>query len=200
MALLCPHVSLVPLGRMNTDMQASSYARVESPLGELVLTSYASKLTGIYVSGHKAIAPAIAASSRADSAFAQIIHELDKYWSGNLQEFSVPIAPMGTPFQQAVWRELRNVPYGETVTYLELARLIGRPSAARAVGSANARNPISILIPCHRVIGSAGSLTGYAGGLDKKRWLLAHESAARNMKPDIRVEGRSLRRREVTRA
>ena len=158
------------------------YARAASPIGDLVLTSKASGLTGIYVTGHQAIEGALATGTRDDSFFEPVMNELDEYWSGRRRRFTVPIAPDGTPFQLAVWRELVRVPFGETISYLSLATRIGRPSAARAVGSANARNPISIVIPCHRVIGSAGSLTGYAGGLDKKRWLLAHENAVRNRK------------------
>ena len=158
------------------------YTRAPSPIGELVLTSRGSGLTGIYVTGHQAIEDALATGTRDDSFFEPVMNELDEYWIGQRRRFTVPIAPAGTPFQLAVWRELVRVSFGETVSYSSLATRIGRPSAPRAVGSANARNPISIVIPCHRVIGSAGSLTGYAGGLDKKRWLLAHENAVRNRK------------------
>lgn len=101
---------------------------------------------------------------------------LDAYFSGRDVPFDVPLAPAGTPFQCAVWTALRAIPYGATASYAEIASRIGRPRAVRAVGAANARNPIAILVPCHRVIGADGSLTGYAGGLERKRALLALEA------------------------
>lgn len=104
------------------------------------------------------------------------VEELRAYFAGERFEFALPLAPKGTPFQQTVWLALRDIPYGTTVSYGAVARSIGRPSASRAVGMANSRNPIGIVVPCHRVIGSSGALTGYAGGLDRKRWLLAHEA------------------------
>ena len=101
--------------------------------------------------------------------------QLDGYFAGMRTVFDLPLDPAGTPFQQAVWEQLRAIPYGETRSYAAIARAIGRPAAVRAVGAANGRNPLSIVAPCHRVIGSDGSLTGFAGGLAAKRWLLAHE-------------------------
>ncbi|MFN0148696.1 MAG: methylated-DNA--[protein]-cysteine S-methyltransferase [Dehalococcoidia bacterium] len=98
------------------------------------------------------------------------------YFRGELTEFDLPLAPAGTPFQLQVWEALRGIPYGETISYGELARRIGRPAASRAVGAANGHNPIGIVVPCHRVIGANGSLTGYGGGLDRKRTLLALEA------------------------
>ena len=118
-----------------------------------------------------------------EAAPEELQRELDEFFAGERQAFDVPLAPRGTPWQQAVWTALLEVPYGETVTYTELAALAGRPGAARAAGAANGRNPISILIPCHRVVGAAGGLTGYAGGLDAKAWLLAHERAVRSRAP-----------------
>jgi methylated-DNA-[protein]-cysteine S-methyltransferase len=103
--------------------------------------------------------------------------QLRSYFSGKRRSFSLPLAPVGTAFQQRVWAELRKIPFGETVSYSELARRAGRPSAIRAAGAANGKNPISIVIPCHRVLGLDGSLTGYGGGLEKKRALLALEGA-----------------------
>lgn len=97
------------------------------------------------------------------------------YFAGELQAFDVPLNMAGTDFQRVVWRELRNIGYGEIISYAELARRVDRPGAARAVGAANGRNPISIIVPCHRVIGADGTLTGYGGGLDRKEWLLRHE-------------------------
>jgi methylated-DNA-[protein]-cysteine S-methyltransferase len=102
--------------------------------------------------------------------------QLAEYFAGERRDFDVPLAPRGTGFQQRVWRELGKIPYGETRSYGELARAIGRPAASRAIGAANGKNPISILVPCHRVIAGTGALTGYAGGLAAKRWLLEHEA------------------------
>jgi methylated-DNA-[protein]-cysteine S-methyltransferase len=101
--------------------------------------------------------------------------QLAEYFAGERRVFELPIAPRGSGFQERVWRALVAIPFGETCSYGELARAIGRPSASRAVGTANSKNPISIIVPCHRVIGANGELTGYAGGLPAKRWLLAHE-------------------------
>lgn len=101
--------------------------------------------------------------------------QLAAYFAGELQEFDLPLSPRGTEFQRRVWRELCAIPYGETISYGELARRIGRPTASRAVGAANGQNPVAIIIPCHRVIGANGKLTGYAGGLDRKSFLLTHE-------------------------
>ena len=104
--------------------------------------------------------------------------ELDEYFAGRIRRFTVPLDLRGTPFQRQVWQELRRIPYGATRTYGQVARALGRPSIARAVGQANRRNPIAIVVPCHRVIGTDGKLTGYAGGLDRKRALLDLEAAA----------------------
>ncbi len=105
--------------------------------------------------------------------------ELEEYFAGRRREFDLPLSPHGTPFQRQVWQALRTIPYGSTCTYGQLAAAVGNPRAARAVGMANHRNPLPILIPCHRVIGSTGSLTGYAGGLERKRLLLSIEEPIR---------------------
>ena len=107
----------------------------------------------------------------------QCEEELTAYFAGTLRTFSVPLQPVGTPFQLSVWEALRQIPYGETRTYAQIAEAIGNPKACRAVGMANNRNPISILIPCHRVIGAGGALVGYGGGLEVKKFLLALEGA-----------------------
>lgn len=104
-----------------------------------------------------------------------VVEQLDDYFAGTRHEFSVPLVPSGTEFQRAVWQQLSSIPYGRTSSYGELAAAIGKPSAARAVGAATGLNPISVVVPCHRLVGSKGSLTGFAGGLDAKRWLLRHE-------------------------
>ena len=110
------------------------------------------------------------------AAIKEAAQQLDAYWAGDLFDFDLPLAAGGTPFQQRVWAALRTIPYGKTASYGDIARKIGSPTASRAVGAANGRNPIAIVVPCHRVIGANGTLTGYAGGLDMKRQLLAHES------------------------
>jgi AraC family transcriptional regulator, regulatory protein of adaptative response / methylated-DNA-[protein]-cysteine methyltransferase len=107
---------------------------------------------------------------------AGLAEELEAYFKGELQHFSTPLSPAGTEFQRRTWQALASIPYGETISYGEQARRIGRPTAVRAVAQANGANPIVIVLPCHRVIGADGTLTGYGGGLDRKRWLLAHET------------------------
>ena len=110
-----------------------------------------------------------------DKALAPYLAQFNAYFAGKLQLFDLPMAARGTPFQQTVWTALCDIPSGETVSYLEIAQAIGNPKAVRAVGAANGRNPLSIIVPCHRVIGRRGDLTGYAGGIPIKRWLLALE-------------------------
>ncbi|MCU1244941.1 MAG: cysteine methyltransferase [Acidobacteria bacterium] len=112
---------------------------------------------------------------RADSAFGEVAGQLDEYFAGSRRTFDLPLAPRGTPFQRSVWTILQTIPYGRTWSYLEVATAIGKPSACRAVGAANGANPLPIVVPCHRVIGTDGSLTGFGGGLDVKRRLLAME-------------------------
>jgi methylated-DNA-[protein]-cysteine S-methyltransferase len=120
-----------------------------------------------------------AGARRATGPFRDVTVQLEEYFAGARRDFDVPLAPQGTGFQLAAWRALRDIPYGETRSYAAQARAIGRPDAVRAVGAANGRNPISIIVPCHRVVGADGSLTGYGGGIDRKRWLLEHERAWR---------------------
>ena len=110
-----------------------------------------------------------------DARFVEVTEQLRQFFAGDRQDFDLVLDPAGTPFQQQVWRALRGIPYGETRSYADIARALGSPTATRAVGAANGRNPIGIVVPCHRVIGADGSLTGYAGGVHNKRWLLDHE-------------------------
>jgi methylated-DNA-[protein]-cysteine S-methyltransferase len=119
-----------------------------------------------------------------DQRFAPLVTQLDEYFAGTRTTFDLPLRQQGSPFEQRVWAELLAIPYGETASYGEIAARIGRPGMARAVGRANARNPIAIVCPCHRVIGGDGSLTGYAGGLDTKRALLELESGALTLAVD----------------
>ncbi|MFS4492871.1 methylated-DNA--[protein]-cysteine S-methyltransferase [Maribacter sp. 2308TA10-17] len=104
------------------------------------------------------------------------VYQLNEYFEGQRENFNLQLKPQGTPFQQGVWKELLNIPYGKTMSYLELSKKLGDVKAIRAVAAANGKNPLWIIVPCHRVIGSDGSLTGYAGGLHRKKWLLAHEN------------------------
>ena len=149
-------------------------AQMLSPIGPLLLTGDGRALTGLYMGR----APS---GTRDDTAFTHAREQLDAYFAGELERFDIPLSPRGTEFQRRVWDALREIPYGETTSYGALAAQIGRPGAARAVGLANGRNPISIVVPCHRVIGAAGALTGYGGGLERKRWLLAHERGQREL-------------------
>lgn len=152
------------------------FAWFSSPIGELLLTARDGALTGLYMFDRDADVLTSADWLEGGDALDAAREQLDAYFEGRLQRFDLPIKPLGTPFQQKVWGELRQIPYGETISYAELARRVGSPSAYRAVGSANGRNPISIIIPCHRVISTAGTLGGYGGGLDRKLWLLKHEA------------------------
>jgi methylated-DNA-[protein]-cysteine S-methyltransferase len=149
----------------------------ESPLGELVLVGDGERLTELRLPSRAGLADASGAGERVPDAFAEATSQLDAYFAGELRAFDLPLAPSGTPFEERVWAELLTIPYGTTISYAELARRIGCPGAARAVGRANGRNPIPIVIPCHRVIGSSGDLTGYGGGLERKRALLELEGA-----------------------
>lgn len=154
------------------------YSCVESPLGELFVHGDDQFVTGLYLPNHKGWPGPDPSWQRSDALFAAVREQLAEYFGGQRQEFDAPLKLAGTPFQRQVWQELVRIPYGTTITYAELARRVGKPAASRAVGHANARNPISILVPCHRVVGAEGRLTGYAGGVDKKRWLLQRERGA----------------------
>ncbi len=146
----------------------------ESPLGKMVLTARDGAITGCYFVGQKHY-PAQAESFQeaADNALLKRAQEeLDEYFSGKRRDFDLPLAPIGTVFQTKVWQAIAGVPYGQTVSYGRLAEPLGSAKCVRAVGAAVGRNPISIIIPCHRIVGSDGSLTGYAGGLERKRALL----------------------------
>ena len=160
------------------------YVVIDSPIGPLTLVAADGMLTGLYLdgprSGSAGYAPGAevlgAPGDPAREPFCAAAAQLAAYFAGRLTEFTLPLAPAGTQFQRRVWAGLREIPYGETWSYGQLASKIGNPTAARAVGLANGRNPIAVVIPCHRVIGSDGSLTGYGGGLDRKRYLLDLEA------------------------
>jgi methylated-DNA-[protein]-cysteine S-methyltransferase len=150
------------------------YSLFPSPVSELLLLSNGEALTGLYMEPHatKRTKDAV----RDDSKFKLVREQLEAYFAGDLIKFDLALAPEGTEFQKQAWRALCKIPYGETISYGEQAKRIGQPNAFRAVGTANGQNPISIIVPCHRVIGANGSLTGYGGGLPRKKWLLAHEA------------------------
>ena len=146
-----------------------------TPMGTLRLWSDGQSLTAIDFREENA-----SGETRPDlPVLQQAVAELREYFAGTREEFTVALAPTGTPFQQRVWSELLRIPFGTTISYGELARRIGQPTASRAVGLANGQNPLPIIVPCHRVIGSTGKLTGYGGGIENKRWLLQHESEGR---------------------
>lgn len=153
-------------------------ASYQSPLGEMLLVASADALIGLYFAGQKYF-PRVGDSWQTNTEAAPLratAGELDRYFAGERVRFSVPLAPFGSPFQRAIWKAIASVGYGETITYGELARRAGCPGNARAAGAATGQNPIGIIVPCHRIIGANGNLTGYAGGLDKKRALLALEA------------------------
>jgi methylated-DNA-[protein]-cysteine S-methyltransferase len=160
-----------------------SFSTLASPLGPLLLVGAEGHLTGLYLAEHDRAPTPCPDWVHDDATFAAARTQLDEYFRGERTVFSLPLRPEGTPFQVEVWAALAEVPYGETWSYAQLARRVGRPGAARAVGAANARNPISIILPCHRVIGADGSLTGYGWGTDRKAWLLDHERTHLRLQP-----------------
>ncbi len=150
------------------------YYNFNSPIGNLLLTGK-KQLEYLHFPSGKARKEPEAFWEYNESLFSNTISQLDAYFSGKLKTFSLEFNLIGTEFQRTVWRELLNIPYGETIHYGELAIRIGNPKASRAVGMANSKNPIPVIIPCHRVIGKNGSLTGFGGGLERKKWLLELE-------------------------
>ena len=165
------------------------YDTIATPVGELLLIAAGDALIGIRFdldgAGHRPAADwrragdGGSAGDGAERVLAAARAQLEAYFAGALTAFDLPLAARGTPFQERVWRALRDIPYGDAISYAELARRIGEPAAVRAVGHANGRNPLPLVVPCHRVIGANGSLTGFAGGIERKRWLLEHEGALR---------------------
>jgi methylated-DNA-[protein]-cysteine S-methyltransferase len=153
-------------------MTAPLSGHLSSPIGTMEVTvDDAGAVTKIsFVDG------TLADTKDVDDACARAIRQLEEYFRGARRRFRLPLAPEGTEFEHRVWAEVCRIPFGSTDTYGEIARRLRDPDAARAVGAANARNPIAIVIPCHRVVGTGGDLTGYAGGIERKKWLLDHES------------------------
>jgi methylated-DNA-[protein]-cysteine S-methyltransferase len=155
------------------------YGYTNSPVGRLMLTSDDGSLTGLYLQGQK-YEPQPGGDWTRDDSFPLFVTagtQLAEYFAGTRTRFELPLAPVGTPFQQKVWRQLQTIPYGARLSYGAVACALGEPRATRAVGAAIGRNPVSIIIPCHRVVGSNGALTGYAGGIERKKALLELEGA-----------------------
>ena len=153
------------------------YGFCDSAIGPLLVAIDKDGLRHVeFVQGERPIQPA-PEWLRDDQALAPFVAQFEAYFAGRLQRFDLPLAARGTAFQQAVWQALCDIPYGETVSYLDIANAIGNPKAVRAVGAANGQNPLSIIVPCHRVIGRSGKLVGYGGGLPIKQWLLALEQS-----------------------
>jgi len=160
------------------------YDRYESPLGRILLVATGSALCGVYFNRQKHFPEKSKTWQRAPdhAPLKQAKREIAEYFSGRRKRFEVALAPEGTDFQRTVWKAIAKVAFGDTITYAELARRAGRPGSARAAGAATGRNPIGIIVPCHRIVGSNGALTGYAGGLSRKRALLALEGAGRELR------------------
>jgi methylated-DNA-[protein]-cysteine S-methyltransferase len=176
------------------------YTVVDSPVGELLLRGRDDgALIALSMSPWRS-SNDIAACTRDDGALLAAVTQLGEYFAGTRTAFDLRLAPVGTPFHQQVWQALQAIPYGATTTYGALAKQLGRPAAARAVGLANGRNPIGIVIPCHRVIGADGTLTGYGGGLPRKRWLLDHEQNASAQAPSVVSSAIASPSRQVARS
>ena len=156
-------------------METTYYTIFDSPVGELMLVGHADALTAIEFGGGRRSGGPKPDWVRSDKPFREAIRQLKSYFAGKRTSFDLRLSPAGTEFQRQTWDALLEIPYGETRSYAQIAQRIGRPKAVRAVGAANGSNPISIVVPCHRVVGSNGDLTGFGGGLDVKRKLLSLE-------------------------
>ncbi|MDP2291374.1 MAG: methylated-DNA--[protein]-cysteine S-methyltransferase [Actinomycetota bacterium] len=167
------------------DTQDLSCTVVDSPIGELTLIAGPRGLRALLWPGEHPAAHSLPQPDEGDPAAGEVlaatVRQLEEYFAGERQEFDVPLDPVGTDFQLSAWLELRRIPYGATISYGEQARRLGDVRKSRAVGGANGRNPISIIVPCHRVVGSDGSLTGFGGGIENKAWLLRHEQGAQTL-------------------
>ena len=167
--------SVTPGRRLSEKVRTVYYTKFESPVGPLLLAGDSSALRWVSFENSKRATRPQADWKQDTAAFVEVIRQLEAYFKGELMEFELALAMEGTEFQILVWNALRAIPYGETISYAQLARRIGNPKAVRAVGLANGSNPIPIIVPCHRVIGSDGSLTGFGGGLTTKKKLLELE-------------------------
>jgi methylated-DNA-[protein]-cysteine S-methyltransferase len=156
-------------------MKSNFYTTMKTPIGELVLTSSGEEITGLYTPEHSFYEEAKKGVNN-PKPFREAVKQLKEYFDGKRKTFELPIASVGTEFQKRIWKSLSGIEFGKTKSYGEIAKSLKTPNASRAVGHANSKNPVCIIVPCHRVIGANGKLTGYAGGLQAKQWLLNHES------------------------
>jgi len=161
---------------MNTISPTVLATTIESPIGPLTITAEDGVLTALHMHRQRHFPSTPESTGRDERALAPIVDQLQSYFAGERTAFKLPLRLAGTPFQQRVWAGLQEIPYGETISYAELAQWVGNPRAMRAVGQANGRNPVAIVVPCHRVIAADGGIGGYGGGLDRKTWLLEHEA------------------------
>lgn len=185
--MAAPHLPAVPATRAGD----ATWATLDTPAGPLLLVARGGALVQATFGGRDLgdPAPPVPPPDAVHAAWsvgvlAEACAQLQEWFAGTRTRFELPLAPAGTPFQQRVWAALRELPFGETASYADLARRLGDPRATRAVGAANGRNPIAVIVPCHRVVGANGALTGYAGGVARKRWLLRHEAAVRGAGAD----------------
>lgn len=155
-------------------MIAAVTRTIPSPLGQLLLVGDGARLSGLFMTNQRHH-PVIEPANEDGEAYTDAVEQLGEWFAGGRRDFDLALAPRGSAFQREVWDVLRQIPFAETMTYGEVAAKVGRSGAARAIGAAVGRNPIGIVVPCHRVVGAGGALTGYAGGLDRKQWLLQHE-------------------------
>ena len=164
-------------------MNDLSTTTMSTPVGELTLVASERGLRAVLWPnerpGRVQLGESTVGNATADAVLAEAVRQLEEYFRGERRAFDLPLDPVGTEFQQQVWQVLRTIPYGQTISYGEQAARLGDKNKSRAVGAANGRNPISIIVPCHRVVGSTGKLTGFAAGVDTKDWLLRHEQGGR---------------------
>lgn len=167
------------------DTESLSYTTMDTPVGRLVLIASARGLRAVLwpdeMAPEAGIDDAEDGAPAAAAVLSAAVRQLEEYFTGDRREFDVPLDPVGTDFQLSAWLELRRIPYGGTISYGEQARRLGDVRKSRAVGAANGRNPLSIIVPCHRVVGSNGALVGFAAGLDAKAWLLRHEQGTKSL-------------------
>jgi methylated-DNA-[protein]-cysteine S-methyltransferase len=170
-----------------TDLGHRTHTIVDSPIGPLTLVARDGVLIGLYMREHRHRPDAATFGDESAEDLMTVAEQLGEYFAGERTSFDLPMDAIGTSFQRTVWSALRDIPYGQTISYGQLAARIGRPTASRAVGLANGRNPLSIVVPCHRVVASSGKLTGYGGGIERKRLLLALER--RRAQPSLQPSG-----------
>jgi methylated-DNA-[protein]-cysteine S-methyltransferase len=171
---------------------------MESPVGLLTFVAVDGALTGLYMDRQQYRPETETFGERDDTLFTQALEEVEEYFAGRRTDFEVPLGFVGTPFQRLVWEALRKIPFGQTVSYGQLADRLGRPTAARAVGMANGHNPIGIIVPCHRVVSAKGELVGYGGGLERKRHLLDFERGVLRRGAGQNSEGVSIQSSSVS--